>query len=541
MTVLIVDDQLSVLTGLKAGVDFDRIGIDCVLTATGALEAMALFQSQKIDILLTDVEMPGINGLELNQMVREQYPETIRILLTSHADFQYAQESLRLGCFDYLVQPAPANVIESALSRAIAKLENDRVEKSLGQMGRHYAANKYSFLSAISQKLLYKNAKDVAEGLKELQEEGYHIHGQIPTQLLIVRNLDFAYNRPGAPSQKDIWDAIETSVETVRLSPRSNLLLFMDRHRRFLVLLFDETQSHIPVETNKLDDFYRHLNLCLPGQRFACYAGKNFPLCQIREELNRMCMEMQNNIENIPGVFLVCNSGEVEVVPTSSTEYIARWTQMLNNHYGSLLERDIFSYIDSKFYQFTNKYQKLCELHQLLTQMFFRYFYDHQIDVNALFNEFMSYSDYMESYNTIDGLKNAVSFMIRAAEAESQSFPELDYVESAKTYILENLNEVLSVKDVAKHVSLNPEYFTRLFKRSTGTNIKDFIIECKITAAKDLLQNSSLPITIIALELGYSNFSHFTQTFKKITNLTPSEYRRQNTHKPNPVSGDGFA
>lgn len=89
------------------------------------------------------------------------------------------------------------------------------------------------------------------------------------------------------------------------------------------------------------------------------------------------------------------------------------------------------------------------------------------------------------------------NFLIMAAEAGSQTFPELDYVEKAKTYIMENLSETLSVKDVARHVNLSPEYFTRLFKRSTGTNIKDFIIDCKIMAAKDLLQNSSLPMSIM--------------------------------------------
>ena len=532
MTVLIVDDQTSVLTGLKATVDFAGIGIDCVKTATGAESAMEILQFMPVDILLTDVEMPGINGLALNQMVKEQYPDTVRILLTSHADFFYAQEGVRLGCFDYLVQPAPAHAIESSLKRAIIKLENDRKTKALGEMGRRYEANKYVFLNTISQKLLYKNPKDVAEARAELREAGYRIHEKTPTQILIINNFEFACNSQNAPSEKEIREAIETSAETVKLSPKPELLLFMDRHRRFLVLLFDEDGIRLPIEMSRLEDFYRQLGLCLPEMQFACYVGTLFPLCEIRNELVRMGNDMRNNIEHTPGIFAVCASGGIETIPTSSTEYIARWSEMLKNHYGSVLKKDIFSYIDSKFSQYPNKYQKLCELHQLLTQMFFRYFYDNSIDVNSLFNDTLSYADYMESYNTIESLKNAVNFLIMAAEAGSQTFPELDYVEKAKTYIMENLSETLSVKDVARHVNLSPEYFTRLFKRSTVTNIKDFIIDCKIMAAKDLLQNSSLPITIIALELGYSNFPYFTQMFKKITNMTPSDFRRQGRSKP---------
>ena len=78
---------------------------------------------------------------------------------------------------------------------------------------------------------------------------------------------------------------------------------------------------------------------------------------------------------------------------------------------------------------------------------------------------------------------------------------------------------------MAGYIGLNPEYFTRLFKRETGHNIKDYILQCKFTIAKDLLSNSNLPISMVALELGYSNFSHFTQMFKRVEGFTPKEYR----------------
>ena len=80
--------------------------------------------------------------------------------------------------------------------------------------------------------------------------------------------------------------------------------------------------------------------------------------------------------------------------------------------------------------------------------------------------------------------------------------------------------------DVADHVHLSSEYFTRLFKRETGQNIKDYIIQAKVDAAKDLLARSDIPVSLIALEMGYDNFSHFTQIFKKICGVTPSEYRK---------------
>ena len=84
---------------------------------------------------------------------------------------------------------------------------------------------------------------------------------------------------------------------------------------------------------------------------------------------------------------------------------------------------------------------------------------------------------------------------------------------------------------MAEHVFMSPEYFTKLFKRETGQNIKEYITLTKIEAAKDMLEHSSIPVSMVALELGYSNFSHFSQVFRKYENMSPSEYR--STHKEN--------
>ncbi len=164
-------------------------------------------------------------------------------------------------------------------------------------------------------------------------------------------------------------------------------------------------------------------------------------------------------------------------------------------------------------------------LHQKLTQMFFNYFYENKVNILALFNDEMTYEKFMHSYNSTESIKEAVDFLLATVDQPVRQEDEPGYVERAKTYILENSDKMLTVKDISKYISLNPEYFTRLFKKETGYNIKDYIIQCKLTMAKDLLVNSNLPISMVALELGYSNFSHFTQMFKRCEGMTPKDYR----------------
>lgn len=257
----------------------------------------------------------------------------------------------------------------------------------------------------------------------------------------------------------------------------------------------------------------------------SCYVGEITTLQRVRDVVKRLHSSLKNNISREPGLVYVPMEAEEERVPTSLDEFINRWEMLLKADQKTLLQNDIFTFLERNLANSSNGYSNLCMLHQRLTQMFFNYFYENGIDILALFDETMSYEAYMDSYNTIDSFKQAVVFLISAVNSSKKQVSEASYVERAKTYILENTDKLLTVKDVSEYIGLNPEYFTRLFKKETGHNIKDFILQCKFTIAKDLLTNSNLPISMVALELGYSNFSHFTQMFKRVEGITPKEYR----------------
>lgn len=89
------------------------------------------------------------------------------------------------------------------------------------------------------------------------------------------------------------------------------------------------------------------------------------------------------------------------------------------------------------------------------------------------------------------------------------------------------MSKNLTVKDVADYIHRSPEHFTKVFKAATGVNIKNYILQLKLDVAKDLLATPNVPVSMIASEVGYDNFSHFTQIFKKYENITPSEYRKK--------------
>ena len=531
MTILLVDDQKTVIEGLLTGVDFNALGFDVVRTAYSTDAALSILSAEPVDVLMTDIEMPGRNGLELNSIVREKYPATLRILLTSHANFSYAQEGLRLGCFDYLVQPVPYHAIVESLRKAVQQIENNRRVEELGGYGELFRLNRTDFLNTVTYRLYSRDHRELIDAISLLSQAGYSLDLNTECQLIVVDVFDFTSYSPDALSHHDLRNAFVDSVNRSSIPQMLNFLITLTRPA-VLILLFSDGKRKPPCPESALDSFFRELKLVLSGRPFAGYVGESFRLTDLRENLNSAMACLRENIEKKPGIWHVRESaGEKEPAVSSLPGHLENWARLLKEDRRAMLKSAVFTYLDGMLAGDSNHYQNLCELHQQLTQIFFRYFYDNEIDINSIFNDSYTYSDYMESYSSVDSFKKAVSFVLDAEGSHRENIKPLSYVEKAQAFISSNTYQQLTVKNVADHINLNPEYFTRLFKKETGINVKDYILQCKVAAAQDLLANSSLPISLIALELGYENFSHFTQMFRKETGTTPSEYRQQFSKK----------
>lgn len=123
MNLLIVDDEAVAIKGMLEGIRWKECGIDgSIWTASSAERALKILNVQQVDIMLCDIEMPGTSGLELIRTVRKTNKEMPCIFLTCHASFEYAQEAIRLGCSDYILKPAPYEVIEENLKKVCGEL-----------------------------------------------------------------------------------------------------------------------------------------------------------------------------------------------------------------------------------------------------------------------------------------------------------------------------------------------------------------------------------------------------------------------------------
>ena len=149
MNILLVDDQPSVLSSLKSGLNWSALLVHNVYTALNASEAREIILSHPIDILLTDIEMPKESGLSLLRWCRENHYQFESIFLTSHADFFYAQEAIQLESFDYILQPARYEDIESAIKRSIKRIQEKEQQQTWLNFGKAALPQKNALLKGL--------------------------------------------------------------------------------------------------------------------------------------------------------------------------------------------------------------------------------------------------------------------------------------------------------------------------------------------------------------------------------------------------------
>jgi two-component system response regulator YesN len=516
MNILIIDDHISVLKGIMSGVNFVSVGIDNIFTATNVQDAKEIINTNDINILLSDIEMPGENGLSLCKWVFENYPSTVIILLTSHASFTYAKESIKFGCFDYIIQPSPYHEIEEVIMRAVSKILSERQKN-------HY--QDFGFISNIVLNLFSLNPSNKQQSIVSLNQMGYPLQEESNIQAIIIDIYPYSESESPTLSDMPIFITLLESANKSFYSPAIYPLICLNRFKQFVVLLFCNDNSLDTITPNAFESFYQ--NLCKEiGSELACYATSRDKLVNIRDVIFKGDQLLKNNVTKKPGMHFI----EKDVfIPeaTSILENIARWTRLLANNQFALLEENIFSFLNFNVSINRLNLERLCKFHQQLTKVFFVYSYQQNIDIMGLFTDEYNYNKYMNSFKDIKSLKKGISFIIKAIAAASSTDASKDDVQRAKEYILANISNNISVKDVADYVHLSPEYFSKLFKKEIGENVKNYILRIKVDAAKDLLENPNIPVSIVASELGYSSFSHFTQMFKKHENVTPSEYRKQ--------------
>lgn len=493
-SILIVDDEVHAVRGIELGLDWAKLGIEEVYTANSLKQAQDVMKGQRVDLLLTDIDMPGGSGLDLLRWVREQQPEVEAIFLTCHSDFAYAQEAIHLKSLDYLLKPIDYTKLAKAILSAKAKSEKGRKTQ---------------------KKMQERFWSDLINGKEALPPGG------IADSFLLV--LVRSFTKTEHP-QTELADLLKEEILNRLLQEgTSGEVLALDSDRLLLIIPQEGLQPGNDV-LSTLQAMLRTTKKEL-GFSLACYLREAVPLNKVEQAHKQLRLLDRDNVFALSGVQKWRENASVSpFIPTVPKQ---EWIELVMA--GS--KDTILGEIRSVFRSWEKKKGTLTRgsleiFYQDMLQIIFYVLQRQGLDANQIFAQRL-FEEYEQSLDTVASLLNWTLFIVEIVTEQVHAIKgEQSVVERAKDFIRENLgSHGLTRDDVANHVYFNPDYLNRVFKTETGRTLTEYIIESRLERAKELLLETDLTVSEIALQCGYSNFSYFSTLFKKSTNLSPTEFR----------------
>ena len=525
MRLLIVDDQTSVVQGLVCGIDWNALGITRVFEAYNAFEAREVLAKENIDILLCDIEMPAQSGLDLLHWVRGVNIELECIFLTAHADFEYARQALAMQSFDYIVQPAPYREIEAAVARASEKVRKRRETTSVFEYGRVISENDYRLSGQIFNDFLEKN-------IDEQQYDNYASLGEVPGRQqagCLAAFQILSWEKDVTAFNQTFLEGILENVIGEMFAPFAQKIVLYGLSRDRFVFVTYGRDAYV------MDDGAVRRQLFKTLEKFeevlkltaAFYFKATETVSEMPETRKSLIKAMGRNVIRKKGVFGIDDLG----APRESADAGAgfgKWTAMLSRGMVDAARKDIMEYLD--FYVGSGKLDDefLWKFYSEFNRMFYAASDDAAIHLYDIFSGADDARIYSQAYTSVSHMKQYIDrVMDYLKESLASGTEQESHIELVKRYIHENLDKDIHREDIARQVHLNEDYLSRVFKKKMGTSLKEYIVTEKISVAQQMIRTTALPISFIALKIGYSNYSHFSKTYKKVTGISPTEERKE--------------
>ncbi|MCM1143153.1 MAG: response regulator [Blautia sp.] len=521
MKILLVDDDRFVIASLVKNIDWKDLGFDEIFTAYNITDAKDIITYNHVDLLLSDIDMPNGNGLELLTWIRQNHDDMPVIFLTNYADFTYAQKALSLKSFHYFLKPIEFGKLTSIIKDATLQLtrQNNQLLQNC---------------EAFWHSLLHDEISDDSEALRQ-----YFIHAQLPYHgtdyfLPILFHL-FPYtltpdNKLDSPFSEHGAQVgyIKSAFKTVfidRLTPVDVFIEYDAASARYLAI-FQLDGPDIPsLLTMDCERFIQSV-----ATETSCslnaLIGIPSPIGLFRTHFKEL-RAMAANCLDCMGRILHLSEYHPTFREQPSLDVETLELYLKNSQYSAFLD-DCSRYLKGLSANNALYAASLNSFQIDVVQMLYTFYRKKGILANKLLHGDVYHTLSKNARNSIYDMNLYLQYIIHLTESYlSEQTSDKSIAKSVQDYIDLHYAEDISRNILTDIFYLDPDYASKLFKKELGISFKNYLIQKRIEVAKNLLANTDLPINIIADNVGYGNYSYFTRIFKKVTGITPIEYRNQ--------------
>lgn len=518
--VLLIDDEIHVRSLMKYLIHWEELGLTLAGEYDNAEDALAQMQQDPADIVITDICMPGMDGLEMIAQMQQSNSDCSFVLISGYRDFEYAKKAIGLGVSEYIVKP----INEEEINRVLRKVITGAVKNRQGD----------TRTGELRQKLyptLIRKGKRVEPDVGET----YGFHFALDGQYRILQ-LGFC----NCSEEDNTREIIEEFYHTLRedvgaycyetegfsLSElRYDILLQYEKERDGQILRCIDMVYRNMVQRHKADLPYRfYLSV---GQA----VGTITDICQSIDSAHFFMSgrlgygNTRVYIADILPKFARIME-ENQPIPRETVREFERFIETMNAEGIRSVIRKLFKGLQERKEQnYIFYFYLIRDLNSIMMSVFQR-LQIHPSDMNRMEQELEEEMDNCDSVTMLQIMteRYCIDQVNRCLDGKQDNAQV--YVNLAKKYIDEHYAEEISLQTIADLAHVNAAYLSSVFKKTTGINYLTYLTEVRMEKAKELLCQLDMNLSQIANAVGYTSTRYFSKTFENEVGMKPSEYRR---------------
>lgn len=533
--VFLVEDEMVIRRGIKNSIDWEKEGyIFCGEASDGEL-AYPMIIKEKPDILITDIRMPFMDGLELCKLVKKELPNIKILILSGYDEFDYAKEAIRLGVTEYLLKPISSGKLLEALngvSESIRREKEDKdlVRKYMEEMRENTEHEKQKFF----EQMIAGNLS-MADALETGEKYEMNLSARM-YNLLLFR---FTLGEENRKSRELLGEA-EYAIE--KLTERLEYVFEFQRGVEgwaFLLMADNEEQMSERVKelSKDLEEIMKNYST------IAYFGGIGQPVARLRELEEsfreaeralaaRFTMEL-NQIISVEDIRMAQNVDTLDDIEITSFGEIEKTRTMLEKFLNNGAEDEIDEFVDVYINELSEENLKSVLMRQYIIMDAYIVMMSFCEKFEGIEGEMQAQSEElknsMKTIQTLEEIKNYIRMLLKKIIGVRDTISGRRYsdiIEIAKDQIRKTyMSDEISLNTIAAEVGMSPSYFSSIFSKEMGKTFVEYLTEIRMDRAKELLMCSSMKTSEIGYEVGYKDPHYFSYIFKKTQNCTPKEFR----------------
>ncbi|MDF2921872.1 MAG: two component transcriptional regulator, AraC family [Paenibacillaceae bacterium] len=538
MRVLLVDDERIIREKIAGKMDWPSLRLDFAGSAENGLEALEMLRRDYADILITDIHMPLMNGIQLAEEARRLYPHIKIVFLSGYEEFRFAKRAMELSVMKYVLKPFTKRELEEAILQARDEAEAMRQEERRLQAAMSILETSFPLLRERYLNLWVSGRMAAGDVPAKLQMLQLPLDGERYCVLIIEPDQPeeslFGGKMEPAVGKGLLSVLIEREVERY-VSDSSKGVSFHSEHDQIVVIL-QHAEEHAADETvfDSIDQLrQRILEACRVtvsigvGGVKSGYAGVPESYKEAREAIEYRFLIGRNAV--IPVDLIHLHPSQVwsgfpdeypdRIIAAIRSGAVAELKQSLNAFFERLRQARGLSITDMRLYVTECTARIITQSLQTALRLKDMYGKD--------YNPYEAIAQYKTMDEAEQGLMTLLSDISRYI-LDSRGGRKNKLIEIAAAFIHEHYQmENISINVLSAELQVHPTYFSRLFRQETGSTFTEYLMKVRMEKAKEYLSGTALRVSEVAFAVGVKDPFYFSTLFKKHTGMNPTEFREQ--------------